>query len=254
MPPALRVPFPRLRGSVLRQLAQARRGAGGLPGASTQPHDTPAIRSHAAIVCWARTRGRRPRSVSVSNATDRILRDDPAWLKGWGATQASRLALGHPLPTSVEGSGLRVQRPSEARRSLTVKPLMSGFTLANNSRNLVARGVAARCVALPRPADRSLKIIRISAVSCGLDRLPRNCSKSGGGGIQDLAGVAIHEVEAEQCRPLAETTEHASTLLQVVRVCTGIAVDEFSLQCAIDQDSEFAGGRGNRLGFANTRG
>jgi hypothetical protein len=106
-----------------------------------QPLDTLTSRSDAASVVSVRTRGRTPRSVRVSNATDRILRDDPAWLKGWGATQASRLALGHPLPTSVEGSGLRVQRPSEARRSLTVKPLMSGFTLANNSRNLVARGL-----------------------------------------------------------------------------------------------------------------
>ncbi len=32
-------------------------------------------------------------------------------------------------------------------------------------------GVAARCVALPRPAHRALKIIRISAVFCGWDRL-----------------------------------------------------------------------------------
>ena len=72
--------------------------------------------------------------------------------------------------------------------------------------------------------------------------------------MQDLAGVATHEVEAERCRPLAETTEHARTLLQVVRVCTGIAVDQFSLQGAIDQDGELAGGRGNRLGFTNTPG
>jgi hypothetical protein len=33
-----------------------------LDGTSTQPHDTLAIRSHAAIVFSARTRGRKPRS------------------------------------------------------------------------------------------------------------------------------------------------------------------------------------------------
>jgi hypothetical protein len=70
--------------------------------------------------------------------------------------------------------------------------------------------------------------------------------------MQDLAGVAIHEVEAKRGRPLAETTEHARTLLQVVRVCTGIAVDQFFFQCAINQNGELAGGRGNRLGFTNT--
>jgi hypothetical protein len=85
-------------------------------------------------------------------------------------------------------------------------------------------------------------------------KTPKKLLESSGRGMQDLAGVAVHEVEAERCRPLAETTEHASTLLQVVRVCTGISVDEFSLQCAIDQDGELAGGRGKRLGFANTPG
>jgi hypothetical protein len=82
MPPTVRVPFPRLRDSVLRLLAQARRGADELSGASTQPHDTLAIRSHAAIVFWARTRGRKPRSDGVSNANVRILRDDPAPFEG----------------------------------------------------------------------------------------------------------------------------------------------------------------------------
>ena len=53
---------------------------------------------------------------------------------------------------------------------------------------------------------------------------------------------------------LTETTEHARTLLQVVGIRTGIPVDEFPFQCAIDQDGELAGGRGNRLGFANAPG
>ena len=39
-----------------------------------------------------------------------------------------------------------------------------------------------------------------------------------------------------------------------VRVGAGIPIDEFSLECAIDQDGEFARGRSNGLGFADPQG
>ena len=58
---------------------------------------------------------------------------------------------------------------------------------------------------------------------------PKKLLELSGRGMQDLAGVAIHEVEAERGGPLTETTEHARTLLQVVCISSGIPVDEFAL-------------------------
>jgi hypothetical protein len=54
--------------------------------------------------------------------------------------------------------------------------------------------------------------------------------------VENFAAVAIHEVEAERGRPLAEPASYARPLLQVVRVSTRITVDEFPFQGSIDQD------------------
>jgi hypothetical protein len=56
------------------------------PLRSTAPrraHDKLTSRNDAARVFSVRTRDRTPRSERLSNATERILRDDPASLKGW---------------------------------------------------------------------------------------------------------------------------------------------------------------------------
>jgi hypothetical protein len=78
-----RVSRPRHRHSKPRLFVQAPRAADPIHGASTQPHDTLTSRNDAARVFSVRTRDRTPRSERPSNATDRILRDDPASLKGW---------------------------------------------------------------------------------------------------------------------------------------------------------------------------
>src|SRR5258708_5478555 len=70
-------------------------------------------------------------------------------------------------------------------------------------------------------------------------------------GMQDLAGVAVDEVEAESGGPVAKPTQHARTLLEVVDISTGIPVDEFPFECAIDQDGELAGGRRDRRSFTD---
>jgi hypothetical protein len=77
------VPRPRHRHSKRRLPVQAPRAIGLTHDASMQPHGTLTSRSHAATIFWARIRGRSPRSNRMSNATVRILRDDPASLRGW---------------------------------------------------------------------------------------------------------------------------------------------------------------------------
>jgi hypothetical protein len=81
-----------MRGLSLRARCEARR----LDGASTQQRDTLTSRSHAATIFWARIRGRSPRSNRMSNATVRILSDDPEPFEGLAATLRSRLAIGYP--------------------------------------------------------------------------------------------------------------------------------------------------------------
>jgi hypothetical protein len=76
-----RVPRLRRRHSKPRRSVQAPRGAAPIHDASTQPHDTLTSRNDAASVVSVRTRGRTPRSERLSNATVRILRDDPASLR-----------------------------------------------------------------------------------------------------------------------------------------------------------------------------
>jgi len=77
-------------------------------GASTQQRDTLTSRSHAATIFWARIRGRSPLSEGISNATVRILSDDPGPFEGLAATLRSRLAIGYPcgLTTATETSRL----------------------------------------------------------------------------------------------------------------------------------------------------
>ena len=69
---------------------------------------------------------------------------------------------------------------------------------------------------------------------------PKKLLELSGCGTEDLAGVAIHEVEAERGRRLTETPEYARALLHVVGIGTRITIDEFTLQCAIDQDGQLA--------------
>ena len=64
-----------------------------------------------------------------------------------GATLRSQIARGHPLSNLNGGSGLRVRASSEY--GVSAKQLMSGFRLFHRSTRCA--GVAARCVALPRP-------------------------------------------------------------------------------------------------------
>jgi hypothetical protein len=107
-PATSRVPFPRCPGPMPPLSLQARYEARRLDGASTQQRDTLTSRSHAATIFWARIRGRSPHSNRMSNATVRILSDDPGPFEGLAATLRSRLAIGYPcgLTTSTGTSRL----------------------------------------------------------------------------------------------------------------------------------------------------
>jgi hypothetical protein len=76
------VPRPHHRHSKRRLPFQSPRAIGLIHGASTQPHGTLTSRNDAASVVSGRTRGHTLRSERLSNATERILKDHPARLKG----------------------------------------------------------------------------------------------------------------------------------------------------------------------------
>jgi hypothetical protein len=82
---------------------------------------------------------RNPRSDGVSNATVRILSDDPAPFEGLGAALRERPAVGHPWSKVLVWV---------VRGRSSVERLTSNFTLSNDSRSPVARG----CSALRRSA------------------------------------------------------------------------------------------------------
>lgn len=65
----------------------------------------------------------------------------------------------------------------------------------------------------PQPAHLAEEIIEYIELFRCLCTTLKKLLESGERGMQDLAGVVVHEVEAERCRPLAETTE------QRVRCC-----------------------------------
>ena len=75
--------------------------------------------------------------------------------------------------------------------------------------------------------------------------LQRNCS------LDDLAGLAIDEYEAEILRPLTQPAEDMSPMLSVVGLSARIAIDQSIFQCVIDEDGEFARGRRDGFGFAD---
>jgi hypothetical protein len=103
-----RVPRQRRRDPMRWLSLRARGEARRLDGASTRQRDTLTSRSHAATIFLARIRGRSHRSNRMSNATVRILSDDPGSVEGLAATLRSRLAIGYPcgLTTATETSRL----------------------------------------------------------------------------------------------------------------------------------------------------
>jgi hypothetical protein len=83
-----RVSRPRCRDPMRWPSLRARYEARRLDGASTQQRDTLPSRSHAATIFLARIRDRSPRSNGMSNATVRILSDDPGPVEGFGGDSA----------------------------------------------------------------------------------------------------------------------------------------------------------------------
>jgi hypothetical protein len=146
-----RVPRPRHRHSKLRLPVQAPRPAAPIHGASTQPHDTLTSRIDAASVVSVRTLGRTHRSKRLSNATVRILSDDPGSVEGLAATLRSRLAIGYPcgLTTATETSRLcpprgrhwsvSMPRPAICTRSGGVSTTSPKPSLSTNSSSTLSR-------------------------------------------------------------------------------------------------------------------
>ena len=69
--------------------------------------------------------------------------------------------------------------------------------------------------------------------------------------IQDLAGVAIDQGEAEMGGTLTQATQHALLVVGVVRGGPGVLVQQALLERAVDEDRELAGGGGDSFGLAH---
>jgi hypothetical protein len=78
--------------------------------------------------------------------------------------------------------------------------------------------------------------------------LLRNCP------LDDLAGRAIDEYEAEILGALTQSAEDVSPMFGVLRLGTGIVIDQAMFESVMDHDRQLACCRGQRLRFADANG